>query len=661
MPDLVKLQKMSPQEVEAYRQKMLKQYSGQAKEIADKGNLKIDETLLPDFTLQPPPKDVKRLALIPAQPPTLIQLADGLRQSKKALESVTPKPVLDEVKKIAETQTAAQQQSTAIAAFYADKPAQALLISMNSSLQNMQELTGWNNLAAMYNMTGLEQKAVPILMTQLQQEPDNAMLLNNLGQAYLGLGDLVSAESFLTQCLTQDPLNPEANRSMGVIKFFQKQFDEGAKYFEKELEVAYRRSTVALLKKHGRPANLYKLRKKQGRVPGKNYFGEIGLAKFILPDLPMSTDAEAKALKEAEGPMQSITAELLFWNAALTENDVAAQEAEGRRLPGVYSELADELLHGLEDAFPPENLHILTVDEIRYLKLITDAYYATIRTMKCPPTPPNATIPQLKAFAKKCCKEQSVVTDAFMADYNTLIQSKIRIVQGRWKDYLNGLINIVSLDPGYGNRKLVYAKVQAYFTFLAQAWQSVRFEPKPTTGCDPGMTDAEADSLIASARNVALHCPKWLNFEIDLQGGKLKADCSKFEIELGKGIITSFEKNFKTGTSTLAAGVGASARFGGVGKASAKQFVYVSYDNNNVITDVGFKGKAEIGLNTESETIVGDDIAKVSSWVAGVEAGYTLGFESGFKSNVKGKGIIADYVQLENNPPPAPPNKLKSF
>jgi hypothetical protein len=175
------------------------------------------------------------------------------------------------------------------------------------------------------------------------------------------------------------------------------------------------------------------------------------------------------------------------------------------------------------------------------------------------------------------------------------------------------------------------------------------------------MTIEQADAIIASARNVDLHCPKWLNFEIDLQGGKIKADCSKFEIELGKGIITSFEKNFKTGTSTLAAGFGASARFGGVGKVSAKQFLYVSYDNNNTITDVGLKGKLEAGLNTESDTILGDEIAKVSTWVAGVEAGYTLGFESGFKGTVKGKGIIADYVQLETPAASAPPANLKLF
>ena len=129
---------------------------------------------------------------------------------------------MDEVKAITSKETPAQQQSSSIAEFYSDNPVQALLISMNAALQNTAQMTGWNNLAALYNMSGLEHKAIPVLMNQLQIEPGNSMLLNNMGQAYLGLGDISKAENYLTQCLAVDPLHPEANRSMGMIKNFSK-------------------------------------------------------------------------------------------------------------------------------------------------------------------------------------------------------------------------------------------------------------------------------------------------------------------------------------------------------------------------------------------------------------------------------------------------------
>lgn len=638
-------QKMTPAQ-EAYRQKLLKQYSAKANALSAGYNLKIDESRLPGFDVQPPPKDLARLASLPKQPPTLVQLADGLRASKKQLEAAMPKAVVESVSKTVASQTQAQNQSTAVGLLRNDQPAQSLLVAMNAALQDVQNPLAWNNLAAVFNMTGLEHKAIPILMQQLQQDPTNATLLNNTGQAYLGLGDVVQAENFLTQCLAQDPLHPEANRSMGLIKFFQKQFDEGAKYFEKELAVAYRRSTVALLKKHGRPANLYNIRKRSGKVPGKNYMEEVKLDKFKLPALPMTCDDEPRATIEAQGPLASMTAEMLFWNGVLTETDQAQVAAEGKRPPGVYSELVDELLHGLHDAFPPENLTLLAPDDIDKLQNMMDAYYARVATIKCPPVPDNATVLEAKAFAKKCCEETTPIADAFMAAYNGLIKAKLNTVQGRWKQYLNDLINIASLDPSYANRKMVYAEVQAYFVFLVNAWNSVRFEHKPVVGCDPAMSDAEADSLMASARNVDLRCPPWLNFEIDLQGAKFKADCSKFEIEVGSGIVTNFEKNFKTGTVTLAAGFSKSAEKFDAGKGSVKQYVYFAFDNDWQCVDAGLKGKAEFGINTGAIPLL-DGAGKGSAWLDGIEAGYTLSIESGWNSYVKGKGVLTDVFKAE--------------
>src|SRR5215203_877672 len=286
MPDMQSLQKMTPAQLEAYKQQMIKQASVQAKEISDRYNLKVNEIALPDFTVQPPPKDYSKLNLLPKNPPSLIQLADGLRQSKKVLESVTPKAVLEEVKKITEAQTPAQQQSSSIAAFYGDKPAEALLISMNSALQNMSEAVGLNNLAAILNMTKLEHKAVPILMNLLAKDPTNSMFLNNMGQAYMGMGDLFNAEAFLKRCLEEDELHPEANHSMGMLKLFKKESEAAMKYFEKELAVVYRASTLALIKKNGGKIDLYSLRKKRARVPEKNFFEEINLSQFVIPSFP---------------------------------------------------------------------------------------------------------------------------------------------------------------------------------------------------------------------------------------------------------------------------------------------------------------------------------------------------------------------------------------
>ncbi len=125
-PDIEAMKKMTPAQLEVYKQKLLKQASMQAKAVSNQYNLKINEVALPDFKVQMPPKDFKRLALLPVQPPTLIQLADGLSQAKKDLQAAVPTAIVEEVKQITEVQSPAQQQSSSIATFYGDKPAHAL-------------------------------------------------------------------------------------------------------------------------------------------------------------------------------------------------------------------------------------------------------------------------------------------------------------------------------------------------------------------------------------------------------------------------------------------------------------------------------------------------------------------------------------------------------
>jgi hypothetical protein len=111
----------------------------------------------------------------------------------------------------------------------------------------------------------------------------------------------------------------------------------------------------------------------------------------------------------------------------------------------------------------------------------------------------------------------------------------------------------------------------------------------------------------------------------------------------------SYEHDFRTGTSTLAGGLGLKAKFfAGAGGADLKQMVYVSFDNNNQFSDFGLKGTASVKIG-DTPAGIADGIAKVGGTVAGVEGGYTLGLNSGFSSNVKGKGVIADFIKIDQS------------
>lgn len=650
IPDVQALMKMSPAELQAYKEKMQKAASQQARQMASAANRKIDEMLLPDAEIRPPVLDSRRLKLLPSQPPSLVQLSDALIKSRQRLETLAPSAVLEEVKSITTQKNPAQQQSAAIAEFYADRPVQALLIAMQSVLLQPTEMVGWNNLAALYTMTGLEHKAIPILQQALVQMPANAILLNNIGQAYLGLGDLGTAENYLQQCLQQDPLHPEANRSMGMIRLFQQQSDAARAYFEKELEVAHRRSTLALLKRKGVKVDLNAIRKRRTGIPHQDFFTDIGLNKFKLPDLPTAAGQSVSWHNDHAAYLQSLQAEFYFWtNAGNITQEM--REEEGRKTPGLYADLEAELNSDLGDTYAPL-LGLIQEQDATHLEGLVADYTVKMTEAVCPDPPqvPGGGAELMKAYQQKCCDLRKPIADAYVAARNNFVTSRYAIVDARWKEYINAMIANVQLNPTAGNKKMVYEAVAQYFGFLLTTIQSAAcFEDNPTECFDSGLTSEQAGEIIAASHQIDWNCPAWLNLELDVQVAKIKADCSKYALEAGAVMKGSYEHDFRTGTSTLSGGLGLKAKFfAGAGGAELKQMVYVSFDNNNQFSDFGLKGTAQVKIG-DTPASIADGIAKVGGTIAGIEGGYTLGLNSGFNSAVKGKGIIADFIKIDQS------------
>lgn len=647
--DMQKLSRMSPAELEKWKQQKLKQLSQQVKQVSNQYDLKVDETVLPDYELKLPVKDVQRLSMIPASMPTMAQLTTAVQQSRKQLESVSTPAVVQEVKQVTAQQAPAQTEALSIGQWLGGNPVAAMLLSMNAALKSPQEPAAWNNLAALYNMIGLEQKAVPILRYWLEKMPDNAMLLNNMGQAYLGMGDIEKAKRYLQQCLDADDMNPEANHAMGMIAAFGKEVDKAMDYFEKELQIAYRRSTLAQVKRMGRSVNMLRLREQRRSVPHRDLFTEIGLSKFRIPRLPTSAAQKVQWEADMSAVAKSLQAEFMFWNNAgnLTEEQRAA---EGRKYPGIYADLADELFSEHGDLYAhllgimKNNQDVTVVEDmfIQYSRKLAAAVCPT------PPADPLGGDALIKAYAKKCCDLRTPIIDAYMSEHNGWVQQRLDEAVANWKSYINGLVDIASLDPNAGNKLIVYRAVAGYFGFLLSTQSMVAKEGLPAE-CMVKMTAEEADEIITASHDLNLQCPAWLNIKLDLSMVKLSADCSKYGIEGGEGIMGGYEKNFKTGVSTLSVGAGVKANFGAA-KASAAQMIFVSFDNNNQMTDIGLRGSAGGSIGYSTDGVIGD-IGKIGTTLAGVEGGYTLGLESGFKAGITGKGVMKDFIKLETSLP----------
>ncbi len=628
MEDMKKFAAMRPAEQEAFKKKMLQQAEMQLKQKAETLHLNIDETILPSWQIKPPVMDVKRLSLIPVKPPTRQEMVQEVSKMEAALRSAVGNQVVQKVEEFAANKSVKEIQSAATGGWYDSNPQSALLLGMKAVQKDSSDVLGWNNLAAIMNLSGLEHQAIPILQNCLQDHPENAMLLNNMGQAFLGLGDVVRSKEFLKKCLQFDDMHPEANRSMAMICLFGNDMAGALKHMEKEFQVAQRKSSLAYLVKSGQrdKINLAALRKRkmlQDGVKEKDFFSEIGLEKFSIPDPPASSKLSRMWLKEHAGLFQSISDEMLFWSrASITTPE--QNEAEGKKFHGMYKELADELIRDLGNQYIPL-LGVIGEDDVSYLQQLQVNHYKKEKEVVCP----DGQGISVEAYNTICCDLKTPLIDELMATYNSYVSAKIKQAQSNYKQYLNGLINIVQLDPSLANRILVYKAVSGYFAFLHQAIGSYLVLDPYMTCYSNNLTSEEARQMIESARNVDIQCPSWLKLNTSFLVAKIKADCNGYNIEADvyKLIHVGAEKNFKTGTSTLYVGGGIEGKFKSMAKGSIKQQFYVVWDANNDFADLGMRGSA-------SGSIVNGALA--------ADFSYDFAMNSGFNAQAKVKSNWID-------------------
>lgn len=630
MPDVNKLMKMSPAELEAYKQKMIKQASQQAEEYADANGHAINKTLIPGYEPKPPVKDIKRLNLLPSQPPTRAQLVSSLQQSAQQIQKGIPAPKIQEIQKFTATQPVEVINEKAIADFYSDDPKAGILMMMQMSAKVPDSLLYLNNLGAMLNIHGGQHRAIPILEYCLQREPNSSMLLNNIGQSFMGLGDLLKAADYFNKCLSIDSLNVEANHSMGMLHYFKKEYDAAMKCFERELSVAYRRSTMAMAYKMGKKFNLREIAKRRnsrnGR-PEKDFLEEITLGKFSPPQLPKTTEEILQRKAEFDSYLESVGAEMMYWLNLATQTSITPQNPNA--MPGLYSELADAMLEELHKEFTPEYLTLYTDDIADKLKETVETLSKKIIQTKCPPTPPGVGMEASRAYEIKCCEENHrPLADKMVNEVNGQIQPALRKGMLRWKSYINQLIAIAQLEPNASKQSMVYHAVSGYFKFLAfGAGHYTAFNIRDLIpSCSDAYVPAALDTLLEADRRWRMDCPPWLNIEVDFKGMVIKADCNKYQIEAGSVIMGGFEHEFKSGKSTLLIGPGIKGSFAGV-TAEAKVQAFITFDKNKQFSDFGLKQTAEIGLS--GTPIPYGPRIKIGGNLAGVELSRQVGIISG--------------------------------
>lgn len=110
-----------------------------------------------------------------------------------------------------------------------------IYLMLKACVEAPADLVLLNNFAACLSLSGIPQKAVPLLDYLDRKLPGRPTVQNNLGQAWLGLGHVAKAREFLEQAVAIDELHPEAQRSLAAIAAHSGDTAKAATHLEKAL------------------------------------------------------------------------------------------------------------------------------------------------------------------------------------------------------------------------------------------------------------------------------------------------------------------------------------------------------------------------------------------------------------------------------------------
>jgi tetratricopeptide (TPR) repeat protein len=162
-------------------------------------------------------------------------------------------------------------------------PAHAIYLLGKECASGPKHANNLNNYAALLIMAGGEQAAIPILQNLNQNFPNNSTILNNLGQAWYGLGDMNKAKKYLDLAIALFEDHPQANQTKCWIQKSEGDNNGAIESLKRSIREVYTTEKDHLLDKLGG-----KLSYRDFKFP---YYGKpepLGVEQFIrsIPEYP---------------------------------------------------------------------------------------------------------------------------------------------------------------------------------------------------------------------------------------------------------------------------------------------------------------------------------------------------------------------------------------
>jgi len=564
-----------------------------------------------------PQKDVARINIALS---TMLSNAGISAYINKTQESVLSKLSATAKTKGAEIlQQVLKQKSsvanTAAGLWMDGKPTLALYLMVEACKTDPSSAINLNNYASFLSMCGAEQMALPILNNLNKRFPKNSSILNNIAQAWLGLGDIQRAEKYVDSAIRIYAAHPQANMAKCLIEESKGNIPAAIAAAKKSISGAYSTEKENKLKKLG-----YELKSDDLNWDRPMPQDAMGLGKFAWPDYPLEVEQTKLSEKEWEdfkaecqqkinelnAKQQKIEAEYVTISGKRMQQVLAAGKngQYAQLVPGYAAKAIKKLGPGVNDV--NGNMSFVFAKELEPVvkALANVAEYETLLNEK------QAALD--KKYEDKVgegrenpleqiCKDENAIRTEFLKAANGGLQAAYRqyfnYVSRRTSDLL--YYYQYTLWP----EQFELAKVNAQIAWLTQIKdQRVFFKPK-SSWCN-NVPKTKKFGTLQNFDDVACQYVSTMNLGVY----KIISSCSNLtgEFDFG-GVKINVKDNVETGKFSGSAIVGISKGIDGpMGmEAEATLAGLIEWDNSGV-TDMG--AIVGVAANAGGQTIAGADV-----------------------------------------------------
>lgn len=481
-------------------------------------------------------------------------------------------------------------------------PGTALLLAAEAATRAPKDTNILNTLGSLLSDAGYGSRGIPILAYLAKKFPDDPTLQNNLGQAWLGLGEAKKAEFHLEACLRLAPGHGAAHASMGVIKEAAGDHGAAMKHFQTAASnsgsAVARRALRRRNEGHAIPRSFRRL------APVREFFNP---RQFVVP-------AAAASMAECETKVAEVNAFQALVRGQIERASTLSKEASEALTKRITTRPDLDYLatlgggaSGLASVPDPQS-------RMRRAVQFSDDVARAVEEMNALWAQGEAKVAELRRAFRERWKnaelgEGGKDNAAFEAASKQVCDDERTIMDNQWRPIArryDELVATVSTRERVGiNEVLTYLPLMAAGDLYHQEFYNAVTDHlgrvARLAGANPIRRYQCGPNPLAGAFNRPEGevpglggCP--IQFSAKFAGLKLNGDCKSLGVDFEAGLKFSAKKDFRSGETTLKGGVGLEMELSDVGQVEGGGAFVVVWDRGNDLSFVGVESGASATL-----------------------------------------------------------------